>query len=265
VSAPQTCSGGVGASAPQRSSGPVPGHRRRLAAHGPVRIGVTVPTFCDAPVAIDVAHEAEGLGIDGVFVFDHVWPMGRPDRPALAAFPMLGAIAAETTAVCFGPLVARVGLVPDPVMVARLRTLDRLAPGRLVAGLGTGDAKGAAENAALGVPMPPMRERLASLDRCARALAGDGIPVWLGGRSAAVADLARRIGAAVNLWDAPVAEVAERAADTSVTWAGPLSDRTDEATVAVQRLADAGAQWVVWAWPSSLEEVAVVARTVRGR
>jgi alkanesulfonate monooxygenase SsuD/methylene tetrahydromethanopterin reductase-like flavin-dependent oxidoreductase (luciferase family) len=74
-----------------------------------VRVGVTLPTFRDDTLAIEAAREVERLGLDGAFVFDHLWPAGAPERPALSCFPMLGAVAASTGRICFGPLVARGG------------------------------------------------------------------------------------------------------------------------------------------------------------
>ena len=90
----------------------------------PVKVGVLLPTFRANPAdAIGIAIEAEQLGIDGVFVYDHLWPMGRPDRPALAPFPMLGAIVAATSSLSVGTLVARVGVVPDETLVAEFAAL----------------------------------------------------------------------------------------------------------------------------------------------
>ena len=54
----------------------------------PVRIGVTLPSFREDASAVDAAILAERLGLDGVFVFDHLWPIGQPDRPALSAMPL---------------------------------------------------------------------------------------------------------------------------------------------------------------------------------
>ena len=48
-----------------------------------MRIGVTLPSFRDDASAVDAARQAERLGLDGVFVFDHLWPIGQP-RPARA-------------------------------------------------------------------------------------------------------------------------------------------------------------------------------------
>ena len=50
-----------------------------------VHVGVTLPSFVDDPeIPIAVAHAAEAAGLDGVFVYDHLW-RGDPSnrRPAL--------------------------------------------------------------------------------------------------------------------------------------------------------------------------------------
>ncbi|HET7720943.1 MAG TPA: LLM class flavin-dependent oxidoreductase, partial [Acidimicrobiales bacterium] len=104
-------------------------------------VGVTLPQFRhDADAAITVARRAEAAGLDGVFVFDHLWPMGQRMRPALHSTTLLGALAVETDRVVLGTLVARVGLVPDAVLVHTLVTLHRMTAGRLIAALGTGDS-----------------------------------------------------------------------------------------------------------------------------
>ncbi len=64
-----------------------------------IRAGVVLPTFRDTPDdALAAADSAVAAGIDGLFCYDHIWPMGQPERPALAPFPLLGALAAR-----FGP------------------------------------------------------------------------------------------------------------------------------------------------------------------
>lgn len=231
-----------------------------------MRVGVTLPTFRDDTAAVEAAVGAEALDLDGVFVFDHLWPMGRRDRPALSAFPVLGAVAAVTSRVCVGPLVARVGLVPDDVLVAELRSLAHMAPGRLIAGLGTGDAKSSAENEAYGIPTGPPDERRLAVRTCARRLVDQGVPVWIGGGSSPTTELAVDIGpgAAVNLWAAPSARIAELAARCEVTWGGPAPSEVPALTSWLCELAEAGATWAVCAWPESLDAVAEAARTLRG-
>ena len=65
-----------------------------------------------------------------MFCYDHIWPLGEPDRPALAPFPILAALAASGEIPStpgggpyFGTLVARVGLVPNGVLLGQFRAL----------------------------------------------------------------------------------------------------------------------------------------------
>ena len=239
-----------------------------------VRIGVTVPQFRSEPdSAVAVARRAEQAGLDGVFVFDHLWPLGQPHRPALHSFPLLGALAAETERVALGPLVARVGVLPDPVLVHTLVSLSRISGGRLIAGLGTGDRANRAENQAYGLPYPPAADRLAALVSCCGGLRDEGVRTWVGGRSPA----ARAAAASADGWngwgaDPPTfaAEAASVAAGVERTWAGQvLIGRTrseaeaklavhggrpglvwgtvDDLRAHVEALAAAGATWAICA------------------
>jgi alkanesulfonate monooxygenase SsuD/methylene tetrahydromethanopterin reductase-like flavin-dependent oxidoreductase (luciferase family) len=228
-----------------------------------VRVGVTLPTFRDDTLALAAARRAEELGLDGVFVFDHLWPMGAPLRPALSAFPVLGAIAASTERVSFGPLVARIGLVPDEILVAELLSLEAMAPGRLIVGLGTGDSKSAAENRAFGIPFDPPDERRMALRRCARHVLDAGVPVWVGGGAPSTVELAVELGCAVNLWEGQPAAVAGLLPRCEVTWAGPVAGDVPEIAQWLQEVAGAGATWAVCAWPEAIEAVAEAAAFVR--
>jgi alkanesulfonate monooxygenase SsuD/methylene tetrahydromethanopterin reductase-like flavin-dependent oxidoreductase (luciferase family) len=226
---------------------------------------VTLPTFRDDAAVLDAARRAEALGLDGVFVFDHLWPLGQRDRPALSAFPVLGAVASVTTRICFGPLVARIGLVPDDVLVAEMASLAHMAPGRLIAGMGTGDRKSVDENEAYGIPPGPPDERRLALAGCARRILALGVPVWVGGGSVSTTELAVELGpgAAVNLWQGQASAVAALTGRSEVTWGGPVAATAPEIALGLSELAEAGATWAVCAWPESVEVVAEVARMFR--
>jgi alkanesulfonate monooxygenase SsuD/methylene tetrahydromethanopterin reductase-like flavin-dependent oxidoreductase (luciferase family) len=191
-----------------------------------LRVGVTVPQFRhDVEPALAVAQRAEAAGLDGVFVFDHLWPLGQPARPALHSLTLLGALAAETGRVTLGPLVARVGLVPDALLVHQLVTLQRMVGHRLVAGLGTGDSANRAENEAYGIPFAPVAERLAAVAWCCRRLREAGVRTWVGGRSAAV----RAAAAEADGWNGWGTDVATFSADAAgvptgreLTWGGQV-------------------------------------------
>jgi alkanesulfonate monooxygenase SsuD/methylene tetrahydromethanopterin reductase-like flavin-dependent oxidoreductase (luciferase family) len=59
-------------------------------------LGVTLPQFSERPgPAVEACLDARGLGFGGGFVFDHLWPLGQPSRPALEGWTLLAALAAE--------------------------------------------------------------------------------------------------------------------------------------------------------------------------
>jgi len=226
-----------------------------------MRVGVTLPQFeVTADDAVAAARSAERLGLDGVFCFDHLWPIGHPDRPALSAAPLLGALAAATSTIAVGTLVARVGLVPDATLVSTLASLSAMSGGRCIAGIGTGDRLSRPENEAFGIPFEPAevrRQRVAGVARAVRPL---GIPVWVGGGRPEMVALARSAGAAVNLWEGETPEVARLVASgLEVTWGGPVGHEVGPVLARLAGLAAAGASWAVCAWPGSLEVVAEAA------
>ncbi len=248
-----------------------------------MKVGITLPQFRhDADAAIETAASAEAAGLDGLFVFDHLWPIGRPDRPALSGLVLAAALAGETRRVAVGTLVARVGVLPDAVLASTFATLGRIAGDRLIAGLGIGDRLSRPENLAYGVPLRPRAERLARLENVCGLVRSRGITTWVGGRSPATRALARTAADGLNLWGAGAAEVAEVVAEVAaaaepleagargrpeVTWAGQvdLSTRAG-ADIAdlLQAVSRAGATWAVVApvgaeWPEAVESIAAAA------
>ena len=235
---------------------------------------MTLPQFRhDAEAAVDVARRAEDAGLDGVFVFDHLWPIGQRQRPALHSLTLLGALAVETERVVLGPLVARVGLVPDAVFVHGLVSLHRILGDRLIAALGTGDSLNREENEAYGIPFAPVADRLASLTACCRQLRAAGVETWVGGRSQAVRDAAADADG-WNGWGTDAATFAREAGTIAPgrarTWGGQvLIGRTraeadaklrahrprpglvagtpDDLARHVDGLAEAGASWAICA------------------
>ncbi|MHB1912007.1 MAG: LLM class flavin-dependent oxidoreductase [Acidimicrobiales bacterium] len=232
-----------------------------------MRVGITLPQFRDeGESAIAAARRAEEAGLDGVFVFDHLWPMGSPDRPIISALPLLGALMAETDTIHLGSLVMRVGLVPDAVLVEALVALNRMSEGRMIAGLGTGDHMSAAENLAFGVPYPPAADRRTSLEACAVALLGEGMPVWIGagaGVHPATRAVAVHTGAVLNIWQEEGEPALASDDQVEQTWAGPVKGSPAQMAERLARLRDAGATWAVCAWPGSLDEVAEAAALLR--
>lgn len=215
-----------------------------------MKIGVVVRSFTHDPsIAIGMAKQAEAIGLDGVFVFDHLWPIGKPDKPALAAFPMLGALAGATEKINIGTLVARVGLVPNQVLINHFVTLDKLSKGRVIAGLGTGDKMSAIENTSYGIDYGSAFERRESLYECAKKLQSLDITVWVGGGSAKTNQIATDLKLGLNLWSPTLAYLSQQQTP-ELSWAGPIPQGEGSAITRAQQhifaLSKLNVKWAVF-------------------
>jgi alkanesulfonate monooxygenase SsuD/methylene tetrahydromethanopterin reductase-like flavin-dependent oxidoreductase (luciferase family) len=207
-----------------------------------MKLGVLLPTFRDnADDALAFAARAAGAGLDGVFAYDHLWPMGTPTRPSLAPFPVLTAVTRANPTLVVGPLVARVGLVGTPHLIEQFRTLHAVAPGRVIAALGSGDKLSTAENVAYDIPERNADERRALMAETARALVNT-LPIWFGAGNDTTNGVAREVGAVLNLWNATPERVRTLSAGGPVSWAGPVPNDLE---TSLDALRDAGATWVV--------------------
>lgn len=234
-----------------------------------VRLGLTLPSFRSEPgPVLAVAAAAEAAGLDGIFAFDHLFrERGNAEpRPALELTTTLAAVAAETTRITVGSLVARATLRPAATLVAALDTVARIAPGRMVAGIGSGDEESDPENEAFGVQIT---DRLARLEETVERAVGRGYPVWVGGWAPAVRRLAAIRADGWNGWGggaagfalrvAEVREEAERAGrpPTAVecTWGGLAVIGADEAE-AKAKLDRLGGErpGLVWGGPERVAE-----------
>jgi alkanesulfonate monooxygenase SsuD/methylene tetrahydromethanopterin reductase-like flavin-dependent oxidoreductase (luciferase family) len=181
-----------------------------------VKLGLTLPSFREEPeVPLEVASAADDAGLDAVFAFDHLFRVG-PDgkrRPALECTTLLGAVAAATSRVGLGSLVARASLRPPPTLAVALDTLQRISAGRLIAAIGAGDAQSRVENESFGLGFGTEAERLEGLAASVRAVAGRGYPVWVGGRAATVGALAAAVADGWNRWGGSTEHFAAEAAE----------------------------------------------------
>ncbi|WP_182113215.1 MULTISPECIES: glucose-6-phosphate dehydrogenase (coenzyme-F420) [unclassified Actinotalea] len=108
---------------------------------------------------LDFAVLAEQSGFDSVFVSDHLQPWRHTGGHAPAALPLLGALATSTERVVLGTSVLTPTFRYHPAVVAQaFATLGCLAPGRVVLGIGTGEAM---NEAPLGIEWPDGKERFA--------------------------------------------------------------------------------------------------------
>lgn len=204
-----------------------------------MNVGFLLPVFRETPdEAFAAAELAEQSGVDGVFAYDHLWPMGSPERPALSPFPVLAAVTVRCPSLIVGPLVARVGLTSDDHLIETFRSLELAAPGRVIAAIGTGDKMSAAENEAYGIAMQPVAERQAMVEYVAGSLVAT-MPVWIGAGAPATNAIAQRVGATLNYW-----QKTPELPTGPWNWAGNPRDDLERQ---LDELAAAGSTWAVFA------------------
>jgi hypothetical protein len=157
-----------------------------------VKTGIILPQFETSPDdLLGAARLAEDSGLDSVWVFDNLWGVPHRDRPVLEAWTALAAVAASTKTITVGSLVLRTTLRNRRVLLSMAGTMEMIAPGRVVVGLGIGDNRTADEQLAYGLEYPPPAERAAELERHLDLFRAElpGVPVWVGGASHWVMDL----------------------------------------------------------------------------
>ena len=184
------------------------------------RRGIFLPPFdvlADPRLVAQLAVEAEDVGWDGVFVWDHLLYSG-PVRAISDPWICCAAIAVATSRLQFGPMVTPLTRRRPQVLARQAAALDQLSDGRLVLGFGLGDDGGVGELSRFGEEVEP-RTRAARLDEGLEIVRGllsgtevdhdgahfaargvefqppatrpGGIPFWIGGRWPNAAPLRR--------------------------------------------------------------------------
>lgn len=212
-----------------------------------VLVGTTLPQFTDDPDRyIEGAKRAEALGLDSIWLFDHMWPLsGGKQRPVLECWTALAWLAEETTSIRIGTLVTRSSLRHPGVLAKMAATVGAIAPGRLTVTIGSGDELSRDENEAFGIPYYDEDDRvdqLVSAMRCVHhclhdetvsmdddfvtlrdfppSPSPDPIPrLWVGGRSDDILEVAGTLADGWNGWGGGATRFAQDAA-TVVELAG---------------------------------------------
>src|SRR5215218_5407929 len=144
----------------------------------PLKVGIQLPEV-ERPASwtdlMQLAQTAEAVGLDSIWVADHLLYRDDNHQTDVApweAWSILAALAAVTTRIEIGPLVACTAF-HNPAMIAKkAETIDEISGGRLILGLGSGWNQ--PEFDAYGFPFDHRYARFAESFEIIRSLLRDG-------------------------------------------------------------------------------------------
>jgi probable F420-dependent oxidoreductase len=143
----------------------------------PLKVGVQLPEVereVRWPELLDMTRAIEDLGFDSIWVGEHLlyrWP-DRPARGPWEAWTLMAGIAAVTSRVEFGPLVACTNFHNPALLAKQAATIDEISGGRFILGLGAGWNE--TEFRAFGFPYDQRVDRFEEAFTIIRTLLQDG-------------------------------------------------------------------------------------------
>jgi len=106
--------------------------------NAPIKLGANLwNQYVEWPRFLEGMLQAEDLGYDSLFTWDHVYPIvGSWEGPALETYTAMAAVAAQTKRATIGHLVTA-NTFRNPGLVAKMiTTIDHISHGRAVLGIG---------------------------------------------------------------------------------------------------------------------------------
>lgn len=115
------------------------------------------------------ARRCEDLGVDSLWLYDHLYGPGVPDYPSLEAWTLATALLSNTERIRIGHMVLCNQFRHPAVLAKMATTLDQISAGRLQLGLGSGSIED--EHDRVGLPWGSFRERSERLEETLEILA----------------------------------------------------------------------------------------------
>jgi alkanesulfonate monooxygenase SsuD/methylene tetrahydromethanopterin reductase-like flavin-dependent oxidoreductase (luciferase family) len=129
-----------------------------------IRFGISIyPQSKEWADFFEIVQRIEALGYDSCWSYDH--PTARAD-----CWTALAALATQTSTIRLGTMIDCIYYRPVYLLARQAADVDRLSGGRLVLGIGIGDAPD--EFADMGIPYPPAKERQQTLEEAIAILHG---------------------------------------------------------------------------------------------
>jgi alkanesulfonate monooxygenase SsuD/methylene tetrahydromethanopterin reductase-like flavin-dependent oxidoreductase (luciferase family) len=144
----------------------------------PLKVGVQLPEVERVvrwPELLEMARQVEAVGYDAVWIGDHLlyrWPGVAEARGPWECWTMLAAIAATTSRINLGPLVASTSFHAPAMLAKQAASVDEISGGRLILGLGAGWNE--TEYSAFGFPFDHRISRFEEAFTIIRTLLGEG-------------------------------------------------------------------------------------------
>jgi probable F420-dependent oxidoreductase len=147
------------------------------APHRPLKVGIQLPEVereVRWPEYVAMARLAEDVGFDSLWLGDHLLyrTPSLGTRGPWEAWTMLSALAASTSRILLGPLVACTSFHNPAVLAKMAATVDEVSGGRLILGLGAGWNE--TEYKAFGFPFDRRISRFEEAFTIIRSLLRDG-------------------------------------------------------------------------------------------
>jgi probable F420-dependent oxidoreductase len=201
----------------------------------PLRVGIQLPEVereVRWPEVRAIALAVEECGFDSVWLGDHLLYRGggSPERGPWDVWTQLAALAAVTSRVRLGPLVAATAFHAPGILARAAASVDEVSGGRLVLGIGAGWNE--TEFRAFGFPFDRRVSRFAeSFDIVRRMLAGEEVTVSGAFVSVEHAALlprpARRVPLMIGANGERILSIALAHADAWNTWYSPYGNTVE--------------------------------------